>query len=93
MAFASRWSGNNALPASPLSSLRNERTRASDRTVIVCHGLASNKSNHLLLARELVPHGYNVLIFDFRAHGESDGQLTSLGDLERRDVDFNEKAG
>jgi len=40
----------------------------------------------LNLARSLVPHGYNVLVFDFRGHGESDGQLTSLGDLERQDV-------
>jgi fermentation-respiration switch protein FrsA (DUF1100 family) len=55
-------------------------------TVIVCHGLASNKSNQLILSRGFVPHGLNVLIFDFRAHGESDGQLSSFGDLERRDV-------
>jgi hypothetical protein len=33
-----------------------------------------------------VPHGYNTLIFDFRAHGASGGQLTSFGDLERDDV-------
>jgi alpha-beta hydrolase superfamily lysophospholipase len=56
------------------------------KTVIVCHGLAANKSNQLVLARELVRGGYNVLIFDFRGHGESGGQLTSLGDLERQDV-------
>ncbi len=56
------------------------------RTVIVCHGLAANKSNQLVMARQLVPSGYNVLIFDFRAHGESGGQLTSFGDFERRDV-------
>lgn len=56
------------------------------RTVIVCHGLAANKSNQLILARSFLPGGYNVLIFDFRGHGESGGQLTSFGDLERRDV-------
>jgi fermentation-respiration switch protein FrsA (DUF1100 family) len=59
---------------------------AAGKTVIVCHGLGSNKSNQLIMARPFVPDGYNVLIFDFRAHGESDGQLSSLGDLERRDV-------
>jgi alpha-beta hydrolase superfamily lysophospholipase len=58
----------------------------SDRTVILCHGLASQKANQVVLARGFVPHGYNVLVFDFRAHGESGGQLTSYGDLERRDV-------
>ena len=56
------------------------------RTVIACHGLAANKSNQLILARAYPPEGFNVLIFDFRAHGESGGQLTTLGDRERRDV-------
>jgi alpha-beta hydrolase superfamily lysophospholipase len=58
----------------------------STRTVVVCHGLGGNKSSQLLLARDLIPAGYNVLVFDFRAHGESAGQITTYGDLERRDV-------
>jgi fermentation-respiration switch protein FrsA (DUF1100 family) len=67
------------------------RSRADDphwgrRTVVLCHGLASNKSNQLILGRRLVPEGFNVLAFDFRAHGESAGQLTSFGALEARDV-------
>ncbi|MGB7157212.1 MAG: alpha/beta hydrolase [Tepidisphaeraceae bacterium] len=56
------------------------------RTVVVCHGLAANKSNQLILARAFPPEGFNVLIFDLRAHGESGGQLTTFGDRERNDV-------
>jgi alpha-beta hydrolase superfamily lysophospholipase len=33
-----------------------------------------------------VLNGYNILAFDFRAHGESGGQLSSFGDRERFDV-------
>jgi fermentation-respiration switch protein FrsA (DUF1100 family) len=77
-------------PMRPQSPRLRRGTGSGDvgtaKTVIVCHGLAANKSNQLILARDLVRGGYNVLIFDFRAHGESDGQLTSLGDLERQDV-------
>jgi fermentation-respiration switch protein FrsA (DUF1100 family) len=56
------------------------------RTAIVCHGLASSKSNQLILARKLVPAGFNCVAIDFRAHGESGGQLTTFGALEKRDV-------
>lgn len=56
------------------------------KTVVLCHGLGANKSNQLVMAQDLVPGGYNVLTFDFRAHGRSGGQVTTFGDRERRDV-------
>jgi alpha/beta superfamily hydrolase len=59
---------------------------AGRETAIICHGLAAGKSNQLTLARRLVPAGFNVLIFDFRAHGESGGQVTGYGGLEKQDV-------
>jgi fermentation-respiration switch protein FrsA (DUF1100 family) len=36
--------------------------------------------------KRLVPDGYNILILDFRAHGNSGGQLCSFGALEKNDV-------
>jgi len=70
----------------PLPAELKERPDWGHRTVILCHGLGANKANQLIMAQDLVPSGYNVLAFDFRAHGESGGQLSSFGDLERRDV-------
>jgi fermentation-respiration switch protein FrsA (DUF1100 family) len=58
----------------------------SQETVLLCPGANSDKGAELSLVRRLVPDGYNVLVFDFRGHGESGGQLCSYGDLERRDV-------
>ncbi len=67
----------------PAVSLEGDRSRD---VVLVCHGLGSNKSNHLSLAIPALRAGYNVLAIDLRAHGESGGQLSTFGDNERLDA-------
>jgi fermentation-respiration switch protein FrsA (DUF1100 family) len=62
------------------------RGGTTDQTVLLCPGENADKAAQLSLVKHLVPDGYNVLVFDFRAHGESGGQLCSFGDLERNDV-------
>jgi fermentation-respiration switch protein FrsA (DUF1100 family) len=59
---------------------------AGRTTAIICPGLAAGKANEFVLARRFVPGGLNVLLFDFRGHGESGGQLTGYGALEKEDV-------
>lgn len=54
--------------------------------IIICHGVGANKSDFTELAVALSRRGYFVLLFDFRAHGESNGRRTSLGCREQRDV-------
>ena len=58
----------------------------SDRTLLLCPGATGGMAAMLPLAQGLRVDGYNLLAFDFRAHGGSGGQLVSYGDLERRDV-------
>ena len=62
----------------------------SDRAVVIAHGRNSTRTgdNGQLLpdAAALVGSGYNVLLFDFRAHGLSGGTRYTLGAAEQRDV-------
>jgi fermentation-respiration switch protein FrsA (DUF1100 family) len=60
--------------------------RRSGSTVVICHGAGIGKVSALPLLANFLPHGFNVLMFDFRAHGGSGGQVVSFGDNERRDV-------
>ncbi len=55
-------------------------------TIIVCHGLGANRSDFTELAAGLSRDGYNVLLFDFRGHGESERKASSFGYLEQRDL-------
>jgi fermentation-respiration switch protein FrsA (DUF1100 family) len=48
--------------------------------------VGANKSDFTELAAFLAQRGYFVLLFDFRAHGESGGSRTSLGYHEQEDV-------
>jgi fermentation-respiration switch protein FrsA (DUF1100 family) len=54
--------------------------------VIMCHGIWTGRRECLPLALRFQAAGYNVLTFDFRAHGLSDGRFTSVGHHETNDV-------
>lgn len=54
--------------------------------VVLVHGFAENRAQLLFEARALARAGFGVLLFDLRAHGESDGDRVTWGDSERRDV-------
>lgn len=58
----------------------------ADRAIVICHGAGANKGNFIWFAAPLSHRGYNLLFFDFRAHGASDGRTTSYGLRERLDV-------
>jgi pimeloyl-ACP methyl ester carboxylesterase len=55
------------------------------RTVIICHGAGANKGNFAWFLVAVAEHA-NVLMFDFRAHGASDGRVTTYGISEKNDV-------
>ena len=62
----------------------------SEQVIIMVHGGDGNRADPSIgmldIASELVEHGYSVLMFDLRGHGESDGNRMSAGYYERRDL-------
>ncbi|MFC2140477.1 alpha/beta hydrolase, partial [Candidatus Auribacterota bacterium] len=58
----------------------------SQTTLIVCHGFETNKSDILGVASFLYRGGYNLLLFDFRGHGESQKSHCSFGLNEQYDL-------
>ena len=54
--------------------------------VILCHGHPANRMEMLPVARTLHPAGFNILLFDFRSLGESEGKLCSIGLHETQDL-------
>lgn len=62
-------------------------------TMILLHGIGDNKESQIGLAEYLSANGYNTIIFDLRAHGQSEGKYCTYGYYEKFDVkEFINKA-
>lgn len=59
----------------------------SDKTVLVLHGMGNNRGDMLQHTHFLHEAGFNLMYFDFRAAGESDGSMSTVGYLETRDLE------
>ena len=57
-------------------------------TIILLHGIRSNKDQFLSLSNFLSENGFNSVALDSRAHGDSEGDFCSFGVHEKRDVQF-----
>jgi fermentation-respiration switch protein FrsA (DUF1100 family) len=65
-------------------------TAEDDRCIILIQGTEHHRNSPqikaLRLGRDLFEHGFSVLLFDFRARGESGGSRSSEGDREQWDL-------
>jgi pimeloyl-ACP methyl ester carboxylesterase len=61
-----------------------------DEVIVMVHGAEQHRADPsvkmLDIACGLVEHGYNVVMFDMRGHGESEGERMSAGYFEVRDL-------
>jgi pimeloyl-ACP methyl ester carboxylesterase len=58
----------------------------SDKAVAILHGHGTSCDFDVYRAPALHQAGFNVLLFDLRAHGRSDGKMMTFGYKERWDV-------
>jgi dipeptidyl aminopeptidase/acylaminoacyl peptidase len=56
-------------------------------TVIALHGVSKNRTDMMRFAIALGAAGINVLLFDGRGHGKSEGRFVTYGFYEKRDVE------
>ncbi len=65
--------------------------------VVFCHGHGGSMDPDVIYAPWFHEAGLNVLMFDFRAHGRSEGAQVSMGYFERQDllgaVDYLQRRG
>lgn len=59
---------------------------ASKGTIIYLHGVADCKIDGLRFAKLMHDHGYNVVLYDSRRHGDSEGTYCTYGYFEKFDL-------
>ena len=58
----------------------------SRKTAILLHGYTDTHANMMMIAHIYAKMGYNVLLPDHHAHGQSEGKRIQMGWKERKDV-------
>ncbi|MEH6536210.1 MAG: alpha/beta fold hydrolase [Psychroserpens sp.] len=59
---------------------------SSKGTIILLHGIRSNKDQFIDISNFLSENGFNSVALDSRAHGESEGNFCSFGVNEKKDI-------
>jgi alpha-beta hydrolase superfamily lysophospholipase len=63
------------------------QTRAPRRgTIVWLHGVADNHGSAAGLVDRFLPRGFDLVAYDSRAHGESDGEVCTYGFFEKQDL-------
>lgn len=59
---------------------------AAHGTIVYLHGIGDNKALGIAHAQLFFEHGFHIAMFDFRAHGISEGKYCTYGYYEKYDV-------
>jgi len=64
-----------------------QEAKLNSPCVIYCHSQSGNKIEGMFLQEFCIQNGYGLLVFDFNACGQSEGEYVSLGLREQDDLD------
>jgi len=64
----------------------NDTNFQTKGTIILFHGHGGKKNDVIKEAYSFYNLGYNIFLVDFRAHGNSDGNVCTVGYIESKDV-------
>ncbi len=57
-----------------------------DKWIVLAHGYKCDYTSILYQAKKFYEDGFNILVYDQRGHGKSEGQYISMGYLEQHDI-------
>jgi pimeloyl-ACP methyl ester carboxylesterase len=69
--------------------LRGWRCRAAAPrrgTIVYLHGIADNRTSAVGVIQRFVPRGFDIVAYDSRGHGASDGDMCTYGFFEKQDL-------
>jgi pimeloyl-ACP methyl ester carboxylesterase len=69
-----------------LSGWRCRSTGARLGSIVYLHGIADNRTSASGAIQRFVPRGFDVVAYDSRAHGNSDGEACTYGFFEKDDL-------
>jgi alpha-beta hydrolase superfamily lysophospholipase len=55
-------------------------------TIVYLHGIADNRGSAAGVVQRFLPRGFNVIAYDSRAHGDSQGDACTYGFFEKQDL-------
>ncbi len=55
-------------------------------TILIIHDLNESRITSLATVKQFHDRGYNVCLFDMRAHGDSEGEFATYGHMEKYDL-------
>lgn len=69
------------------------KTKSAKSTVVYSHGNAGSLPHHFVFVYWLVDAGYNVMMYDYRGYGKSEGEISKKGIVEDVKAAFTYTSG